>query len=71
VVVYGVALDVCVYHAVEGFLARGDIDVTLVRDAVRAIDLKRGEEILRGWAQRGVKVKGTVEVVGTDRSLRG
>jgi nicotinamidase/pyrazinamidase len=64
VVVYGVALDVCVYHAVRGFLSRGDIKVTVVRDAVRALDQARGEQILRDWEQCGVEVVGTAEVIG-------
>jgi nicotinamidase/pyrazinamidase len=64
IVVYGVALDVCVYFAVEGFLSRGDIKVTVVRDAVRALDLARGEQILSKWEQRGVNVVGTAGVVG-------
>jgi nicotinamidase/pyrazinamidase len=64
IVVYGVALDVCVYHAVEGFLSRGDIKVTVVRDAVCALDLARGEQMLSKWVKRGVEVVGTAGVVG-------
>jgi len=63
IVVYGVALDVCVYHAVEGFLSRGDLHVTVVRDAVRAIDPARGDALLRSWEARGVRVATTAEVV--------
>lgn len=64
VVVYGVALDVCVYHAVEGLLARGDLEIQVVRDAVRAIDPARGEAILSDWARRGVALLETAAVVG-------
>jgi nicotinamidase/pyrazinamidase len=64
IVVYGVALDVCVYHAVQGFLSRGDAKITLVRDAVRALDLARGEQILREWERRGVAMVATADVVG-------
>jgi nicotinamidase/pyrazinamidase len=63
IVVYGVALDVCVYHAVEGFLSRGDLQVAVVRDAVRAIDAPRGDALLRNWRERGVAVVGTAETV--------
>jgi nicotinamidase/pyrazinamidase len=63
VIVYGVALDVCVYYAVEGFLARGDIRTVVVRDATRGIDPERGERILRDWRTRGVEVVTTDEVV--------
>ena len=64
VVTYGVALDVCVCHAVAGFLARGDIEVTVVRDAVRALAPARGAQILSDWEQRGVKVLDTSHIVG-------
>jgi nicotinamidase-related amidase len=64
VVVYGVALDVCDRYAVEGLLARGDVDVVVVRDATAAIDAGRGSELLREWAARGVRVASTDEVVG-------
>jgi nicotinamidase/pyrazinamidase len=62
IVVYGVALDVCVYHAVQGFLSRGDARVTVVCDAVRALDLARGEQILRDWERCGVDVVEAAEL---------
>jgi nicotinamidase/pyrazinamidase len=64
VVVYGVALDVCDRYAVEGLLARGDVDVVVVEDATAAIDPKRGTELLEEWAKRGVRIVATDDVVG-------
>jgi nicotinamidase/pyrazinamidase len=65
VVVYGVALDVCDRYAVEGLLARGDVEVVVVEDATAAIDAERGAQLLEEWAARGVRVVRTDEVVGT------
>lgn len=66
VVLYGVALDVCNRYAVEGLLSRHPgIAITVVADAVRAID-ERGRDALFGvWRSRGVAVTTTAEVVGT------
>jgi nicotinamidase-related amidase len=64
VVVYGVALDVCDRYAVEGLLARGDVDVVVVEDATAAIDPQRGAALLDEWAGRGVRIVATDDVVG-------
>jgi nicotinamidase/pyrazinamidase len=64
VVVYGVALDVCDRFAVEGLLARGDVEVVVVHDATAAIDPERGADLVREWADRGVRIVTTDEVVG-------
>ena len=64
VVVYGVALDVCDRYAVEGMLALdAGFEIVVVEDAVAAIDKARGEELLAEWAQRGVRVTTTDEVL--------
>lgn len=63
VVLYGVALDVCNRYAVEGLLARYPaIAITVVTDAVRAIneDARRG--LLEDWQRRGVRLTRTAEV---------
>jgi nicotinamidase/pyrazinamidase len=64
VVVYGVALDVCDRYAVEGLLARGDVEVVVVEDATAAIDPERGSALLAEWADRGVRIVATDDVVG-------
>lgn len=62
---YGVALDVCNRYAVEGLLEHHPtIAITVVTDAVRAIDEARRHELLAGWQARGVTMATTEEVTG-------
>ena len=64
VVLYGVALDVCNRYAVEGLLARHpDVEVTVVADAVRAINEAGRDALLADWQCRGVKLAATTDVV--------
>lgn len=63
VVVYGVATDFCVFHAVEGFLRRRAARVIVAADAIRAIDEGRGSALLRGWAARGVEIADTAGIL--------
>ena len=63
IVLYGVALDVCDKYAIEGLLAhRPGIPITLVTDAVRAIDADAGPALLADWARRGVTLATSAEV---------
>ena len=56
IVLYGVALDVCDKYAVEGLLRhRPGIPLTLVTDAVRAIDSASAPGLLADWQRRGVR----------------
>ncbi|MQA88777.1 MAG: isochorismatase family protein [Gemmatimonas sp.] len=52
IVVYGVALDVCVKYAVEGFLDRG-LTVLIVKDATWGLGLEDRETLLAEWERRG------------------
>ncbi len=63
VVVYGVALDVCNRAAIDGFLARGVPEVTLVTDATKPIDAGKAETLLAGWRERGVRMQTTDEIL--------
>lgn len=63
ILVYGVALDVCNAYAIEGFLERKTAKVALVRDATRAIDPERGDDLVSKWRGQGVEVLSTREVV--------
>ena len=68
VVLYGVALDVCNRYAVEGLLERyPGLSITVVTDAVRAINEDRRGELLGDWHRRGVKLARTVEIVAKAR----
>lgn len=51
-VVYGVATEVCVHHALHGFLRHGK-KVEVLPDAIREIDPARSAEILRAFQVAG------------------
>jgi nicotinamidase/pyrazinamidase len=61
-VVYGVALDVCVRHAVEGMLERGKT-VYVVDDATWGLGLEDKETLLARWEEQGAKRTTTERVV--------
>ncbi len=64
IVLYGVALDVCNRYAVEGLLRHcPHIALAVVTDATRAIDETRRDELLTGWARRGVSLTTCKEVL--------
>ena len=64
VVLYGVALDVCDKYAIEGLLThRPGIALTLVTDAVRAIDAAAAPALLADWEQRGVRLATSTTVM--------
>lgn len=64
VVLYGVATDVCNRYAVEGLLERHpELRLFVVRDAVKAIDRDAGEHLLKQWAEEGVRVIDTNELI--------
>lgn len=60
-VVYGVALDVCVRHAVEGMLERGE-KVYLVEDATWGLGLEEREALIRRWEEGGLQRVTTEQV---------
>ena len=72
VVLYGVALDVCNRYAVEGLLSRHPgVGITVVTDAVRAIDEDGRNALLADWRARGVGLSTTADVVTKRRPLCG
>ena len=71
IVLYGVALDVCNRYAVEGLRARHpDVGVTVVTDAVRAINEDGREALFDDWERRGVLFAATAGVVGLVKRSR-
>ena len=56
VVVFGVALDLCIRQAVENLIGIGGIKLYILRDAVKTLGLKGDEEILEGFRKRGVEI---------------
>ena len=64
VVLYGVALDVCDKAAIEGLLQhRPHTRVFAVTDAMKPIDRDAAEHLLKEWAEEGVRMVMTSEVV--------
>lgn len=61
-VVYGVALDVCVRQAVEGMLEREE-RVWVVEDATWGLGLREKGELLEEWERRGARTVTTPEVL--------
>jgi nicotinamidase/pyrazinamidase len=75
VVLYGVATDFCNRYTVEGLLrALPQVELYLVRDAVRAIVPEEGERLIAGWNERGVRLVTVRQIVKEgviDRHLPG
>ena len=64
VILYGVALDVCDRYAVEGLLAHfPDTTLTVVTDAVRALDESGRSALFENWQAQGVMLKQTGDLV--------
>jgi nicotinamidase/pyrazinamidase len=63
-VLYGVATDVCNRYAIEGLIARHpEVRLFAVTDAMKAIDPDAQEHLLRQWAEEGVRLIETDELV--------
>ena len=64
VVLYGVALDVCDKYAIEGLVERHpDIRLFAVSDAMKAIDTGAAKHLLKQWAEEGVRIIETADVL--------
>jgi nicotinamidase/pyrazinamidase len=64
VVLYGVALDVCVKAAIAGLLTRRPrMRLFAVTDAMKPIDRDAAEHLLKEWGEEGVRLVNTREVV--------
>ena len=61
IVVCGVATDVCVRMAVEGFLDRG-YSVTVVRDAVWGLGLRSDGALFAAWTAGGARITSLAEL---------
>lgn len=57
VVVFGVALDVCVYYAVKGLLEWGKSEVIVLKGGVKGLGIRKDSQILKEFEQQGVKIK--------------
>ena len=64
VVLYGVATDVCNKYAIEGLVERHpDLRIFAVHDAMKPIDADAQEHLLKQWAEEGVRVVETDEIL--------
>ena len=64
VVLYGVAQDVCNRYAIEGLVARHpEIRLFAVSDAMKPIDRDMAQHLLRQWAEEGVRIVDTNDIV--------
>ncbi len=58
VMVFGVALDVCVRHAIEGLLEWGKAQVYLITDAVKGLGIVPDEQVFEEFGRSGVEMIG-------------
>ncbi|MFQ6134782.1 MAG: cysteine hydrolase family protein, partial [Nitrososphaerales archaeon] len=65
IILYGVTLDICDAYAVEGLLERG-YRIYLVSDAVKPIRKEKGEELVKRWVERGLRLVKTADIVEGD-----
>jgi nicotinamidase/pyrazinamidase len=64
IVLYGVAVDLAVRHAIEGLaLHRPHTRLYLVVDATRSIRPEFGEHLLKEWAEEGVRLVRSSEIL--------
>jgi nicotinamidase/pyrazinamidase len=62
IVVYGVFLEICVFHAVEGIFSVGKKPI-LVLDATKAMDEEEGRKVLAEVKKRGGRLMSTAEIL--------
>ncbi len=56
IIVFGVALEFCVYIAISRFLEKTDSSIYLIEDATKAINPKKGRQVLNELRSKGVQV---------------
>jgi nicotinamidase/pyrazinamidase len=56
VVVFGVALDVCVDQALRGLCTFPDIKLCLLKDATKGLEIKPADELLNEFQQMGIEI---------------
>ncbi len=64
VALYGVAQDVCNKYAIEGLVSRHpEIRLHAVSDAMKPIDRDVAQHLLKQWAEAGVRIVETTDIV--------
>ena len=67
IVVYGVATDFCVQAAALSLMER-EYNVTLVRDAIKAVDGRNEKNVIKQLQDKGIILKTTFEILAGDYS---
>ena len=62
IVVYGVATDICVDLAIMGMIKRGK-KVYAVIDAMRGLDKRNADRVIKTWKEKGVRIIKTEDVL--------
>lgn len=55
-IVFGVALDVCVLHAVNGLLRWGKTEIIIIKDAVEGLQIISNEDVYKQLQNKGVRI---------------
>ncbi len=56
VIIFGVALDMCVRQVVDGLIKMGGIKLYVLRDAVKALGLTGEAEVIKEFQTKGVRI---------------
>jgi nicotinamidase/pyrazinamidase len=56
IAIFGVTLDICVSHALNGLLEFCGADLIIIRDGVKGLGIRPDREIIRDYKVKGVKV---------------
>jgi len=56
IVVFGVALDLCVKQTIDGLLKTGGIHLYLLRDAVKGLGVLPNDVIIKEFGEKGVEI---------------
>jgi nicotinamidase/pyrazinamidase len=62
VVIFGVALDLCLRMVVEGLLKIGGMKLYLLRDAVKSLGLKADKDVLAKLKSKGVEITSVADL---------
>ena len=54
IIIYGVAADICVKHAIEGLLKADKYNLYLVIDAIEGLDEQNTTKLIEDWISKGV-----------------
>jgi len=67
VIVFGVALDFCVYYVVQGLCQFPDIRICVLKDAVKGLEVRPEQEIFDEFERMGVEM---TELTALEKEFR-